>query len=100
MEAVMVQEVQGAAAAQQTEKRRFSGGAIATICGLALLVIFMIQNSDDVALKFLAWDFSLPIWLVILGSALLGAIVWFGAGVLRRHRRRVARRAARKEYGG
>jgi hypothetical protein len=30
-------------------------------------------------------------------TATLGAIVWIGLGVLRRHRRRVARRAARND---
>jgi hypothetical protein len=30
-------------------------------------------------------------------SALVGALVWFGLGVLRRHRRRKERRAARRD---
>lgn len=93
----MVQDVQGERAPQRAEKRRLGGGAIATICGLALLLIFMIQNAEDVSLDFLVWGFRLPLWLLILGSAVLGAIVWFGLGVMRRHRRRVARRRARRE---
>jgi hypothetical protein len=33
---------------------------------------------------------------VVLASALLGALVWFGLGVLRRHRRRKERREDRR----
>jgi uncharacterized integral membrane protein len=73
-----------------------SGGAIASLGGLALLVIFMLQNREDVTIHFLVWDFSWPIWLLILVTAVVGALIWFGLGVMRRHRRRVDRRAARR----
>jgi uncharacterized integral membrane protein len=76
--------------------RGIGGGAIATIGGLGLLVVFMAQNTDDVTVHFLAWDFTWPVWLVILLSAVVGAFVWLGLGILRRHRRRKARRAARR----
>jgi len=55
----------------------------------------MLQNRQDITLKFLFWGFTWPLWLFTLVDAFLGAIVWFGLGVLRRHRRRVARRDAR-----
>ena len=73
-----------------------SGGAIASISGLALLVIFIVQNTDDVKLDFLFWSFTWPIWLLTIVSALLGALVWFGLGVVRRHRRRKERREDRR----
>ncbi|HEY7175076.1 MAG TPA: lipopolysaccharide assembly protein LapA domain-containing protein [Micromonosporaceae bacterium] len=91
----MVQERTRDATETAAERRRLSGGAIASISGAALLVIFMIQNSDRVRLHFLVWAFTLPLWLLTLLSALLGAVVWFGLGVIRRHRRRQERRAAR-----
>jgi uncharacterized integral membrane protein len=72
-----------------------SGGALASLAGGGLLVIFMLQNRDDVTLDFLAWGFTWPLWLLTLVSALVGAVIWFGLGVLRRHRRRKARRDAR-----
>ena len=75
---------------------RLGGGAIASLTGVALLVIFMIQNTEDVTLDFLLWDFTWPLWLLVVVSALGGALVWFGLGVMRRHRRRVARREARR----
>ena len=72
-------------------------GGIATLGGLALLAVFMIQNTDDVTLSFLFWDFKWPIWLLVIVSAALGAFVWIGLGVLRRHRRRKERREDRRD---
>jgi hypothetical protein len=37
------------------------------------------------------------LWLFTLVTALIGAMVWFGLGVVRRHRRRTARRADRRD---
>ena len=76
--------------------RRFSAGAIASLSGVALLVIFMLQNRERVAFDFLWWSLTWPLWLVILVSALVGALVWFGLGVIRRHKRRKERREDRR----
>jgi uncharacterized integral membrane protein len=69
-----------------------SGGAIASLVGIGVLVVFMIQNTENVTLHFLVWDFTWSLWLYTIVVAVFGAIVWFGLGVLRRHRRRKARR--------
>lgn len=71
---------------------KLSGGAVASLGGLGLLVVFMAQNTERVTLRFLVVDFRWPVWLVVLLSAVVGAVVWFGAGVLRRRRRRRERR--------
>jgi len=76
---------------------RLSGGAIASLTGVGALAVFMIQNTDDVTAEFLLWDFTCPLWLLVLVSALVGALVWLGFGVLRRHRRRTARRESRRD---
>src|SRR4051794_41284267 len=73
-----------------------SGGVVATLAGGGLLVVFMVQNTDPVTLKFLFWSFTWPLWLFTLTVALLGAIVWLGLGGLPRPRRRGARRGAPK----
>lgn len=82
--------------ADEGQAARLSGGAIASIIGVALLVIFMIQNTADVTLHFLVWNFTWPLWLLTLVTAAFGALIWFGLGVLRRHRRRRERRAGRR----
>ena len=74
------------------ERRRLGGGAIASLSGLAVLVIFVVQNTQEVRFHFLFLDFTWPLWLYTIVVALFGAVVWFGLGVLRRHRRRTARR--------
>ena len=77
--------------------RRLGGGAIASLTGVALLLIFMIQNTESVRLDFLFWNFTWPLWLLTIASAVLGALVWFGLGVMRRHRRRKERREDRRD---
>jgi len=79
----------------QGNSSRLGAGAIVTLSGLAALVTFMVQNTEDVKVHFLTWDFTWAVWMLTLVSALIGAFVWFGMGVIRRHRRRVARRASR-----
>ena len=74
------------------DKRGLGLGAIASIAGGAGLIIFMLQNTEDVTVKFLFWKFTWPVWLLVLVAAVVGAIVWLGLGILRRHRRREARR--------
>jgi uncharacterized integral membrane protein len=79
--------------ARETQSRRLGVGAIVSLAGAALLLIFIVQNSDKVRLDFLAWTFTWPLWLLTIVSAVLGAMVWFGLGIMRRHQRRKARRA-------
>ena len=78
-------------------ERAVSAGTILGLFGLGVLLVFMLQNRQDVRVHFLVWHATLPLWFVILGSALVGAVVWLGFGVLRRHRRRVARRHDRRD---
>jgi len=83
-------------ATAEGDRRRLGGGAIASLGGVAVLVIFMLQNTDDVTIEFLVWDFTWPVWLLTLAAAVVGAFVWLGLGVLRRHRRRKERRDDRR----
>ena len=77
-------------------RRRLSGGAIASLSGLAVLVIFIIQNREDIKFHFLVWGFTWRLWFYTIITALFGALVWFGLGVMRRHRRRRERRESRR----
>jgi uncharacterized integral membrane protein len=101
LEAVMTQQVPTPVSTSGTGdvhgKAGLSGGLIATLAGGGLLLVFMLQNRDDVTLQFLFWSFTWPLWLFTIAMATLGSIVWIGLGILRRHRRRVARRAARRD---
>ncbi len=81
----------------RVRKRRLSGGAIASLGGTGLLVIFIVQNTEKVRLHFLVWTFTWPLWLYTIVTAVFGAIVWLGLGVMRRHRRRKERREMRRK---
>ena len=83
-------------ASADADRRKLGGGAIASLGGVAVLVIFMLQNTADVTVEFLVWNFTWPVWLLTLVAALVGALVWLGLGVLRRHRRRKERRQDRR----
>jgi len=80
-----------------SDNSKLGGGTIATIGGLGVLVIFMLQNTQDASVSFLFWDFTWPLWLLMLVSASLGAVVLLGFGILRRHRRRKERREERRD---
>ena len=87
---------QGEAQQTQQARRRLGGGAIASLAGLAVLIIFVIQNREDVRFHFLTVSFIWPLWLYTIVMAVVGALVWFGLGVMRRHRRRKERREDRR----
>ena len=93
----MAQSGSGDGTGYRSEGSRLGGGAIAALIGGGLLVVFMFQNTESVQLDFLFWGFSWPLWLLVLASAVLGALVWFGLGVVRRHRRRKDRRQDRRD---
>ena len=77
--------------------RKLGAGAIASIGGLAVLVIFIVQNTEDVRFDFLWWNFTWPLWLYTIVTAVFGALVWLGLGVMRRHSRRKERREDRRD---
>jgi uncharacterized integral membrane protein len=73
----MAQQIPGGSPSGTTNGQgaRLGGGAIASIAGIGALVVFMLQNREDVRLDFLFWGFTWPVWLVTLVSALVGAFV-------------------------
>jgi uncharacterized integral membrane protein len=74
-------------------KSPVGAGAIASLVGVALLVILMLQNRAEVPVHVLFWSVVWPMWLFGLLMAMVGALVWFGMGVMRRRKRRKARRS-------
>jgi uncharacterized integral membrane protein len=88
---------QPAAPPPQQAGRQLGFGAIASFTGLGALLVFILQNRNDVRFDFLWFSFTWPLWLYTIVVAVFGALVWLGMGILRRHRRRVARREARRD---
>ncbi len=61
----------------------------------ALLIVFIVQNTTDTQFSFLFWSFTLPLWLVLVITALVGFVIGQFALLWRRHKRRKARRDGR-----
>jgi len=61
---------------------------------VVLLVIVVAQNSQKVAFNVLFLSTDSPLIVLLLGAALIGAVIGYTAPILRRHRHNT-----RKEYG-
>ncbi len=91
-------EVEGEGTAPAVGPERvFAGTGLlwGLIIGLILalaMIILAAQNTDTVNISFLAWDFSTPLIVLILGSLLIGIVLdeLFGL-VYRKGRRRTLR---------
>ena len=68
--------------------RRIGSGVILSLVGIAALVIFMVQNTEKIRVHFLAWYFIWSLWVIVLVAAVIGAVAWFGAGVVHRYTHR------------
>jgi hypothetical protein len=44
-----------------TDGVRLSSGVVASLTGVGLLIVFMVQNREDVTLDFLVWSFTWPL---------------------------------------
>jgi len=64
--------------------------------GVAVLVLLVVvlQNSQKVEFNLLFLSTSSPLIILLLGAALVGAIIGYTAPILRRHRHNT-----RREYG-
>jgi len=62
--------------------RQIGGGIIAV-----LLLIFIVTNTDDAAVTLVVTTVTMPLWLVLAGTALLGVVVGIGLGSRRTKRK-------------
>jgi len=69
------------------QRGRIGAGVIFSLIGVVALIIFMIQNTQDIRVHFLVWHFTWSLWILVLVAALVGALAWAGGGVVRRYRR-------------
>ncbi len=56
-----------------------------------LLLIFILQNTNEVQVDFLLWDGEFPLWGVIVVSSVLGFLGGWILGRVRRTRREIER---------
>ena len=58
---------------------------------VALLLIVILQNSQSVEFKILFISTDAPLFLILIGAALVGAIIGYTAPIMRRHRHNTRR---------
>jgi uncharacterized integral membrane protein len=71
------------------EGRKISPAIIVALILGVVLLIFIVQNSDDTDVTWIFADSSTPLWVVILVSAVAGYLIGqlIEAGIKRRRRR-------------
>lgn len=75
-------------------------GAILLLLGIALVVIFSVQNTDSVPVRFLWWEgtFSLAIVVLVTVGVIIVLSELIGLSYRRTRRRRIAERHELKKY--
>lgn len=71
-------------------------GLVVFLLFTALFVVFVVQNSDSVPVKFLNWEGRFPLPLILVVTALVAVMADELFGLIRRRRRR-QRLAEREE---
>ena len=77
--------------APRGDTSRLSPALIVGIILAVLVIIFIVQNTEDSEVTFLAWDRTVSLWIVIVISLILGAVLDRIATWFMRRRRRVDR---------
>jgi uncharacterized integral membrane protein len=79
---------------------RLSGawtGLVIGLLGLVLLLVFILQNLQNVELSFLIFHGHLPLAIALLFAVILGAIIVLGFGGARIMQLRMVARSARRQ---
>jgi uncharacterized integral membrane protein len=69
------------------EKRGINWRSWAIGIAVAVLVIFVLVNTEEVKVDFLIGETTMPLIIALLISAALGAVIGYIAPIVRRHRR-------------
>jgi uncharacterized integral membrane protein len=88
--------------ARRRESTGIAWGAILLMLGIVLVVVFTVQNTDPVPVRFMWMDGQFPLSIVILIT--IGAVILItelvGVSYRRRRRRRHEEREELKRYRG
>lgn len=74
-------------------ERAFNLGAVLGLTLAVATFIFLVQNSGRTEFEWLWFDFTLPLWIALVGALVTGALLVLTALAVRaRRRRRIGRR--------
>ncbi len=77
----------GGARPEPKEPFRPSGRQIVGAVIAVLLLVFIVTNTDDAEVTLFVTTVTLPLWLVLAGTAVLGVLVGIGLGTRRTKRK-------------
>lgn len=72
---------------ESKERFRPSGRQIVGAVIAIVLLIFIVTNTEDANVTVLVTTVTLPLWLVLAGTAVLGVLVGMGLGARRTKRK-------------
>jgi uncharacterized integral membrane protein len=67
--------------------RQISAGIVGLAVVAVLLAIFIFQNTGELTVKVYFWDFTSPLWVVLLATALVTLVLAELATLVRKRRR-------------
>ena len=79
--------IAGGARPEPKEPFRPSGRQIVGAIIAVLLLVFIVTNTDDAEVTLFVTTVTLPLWLVLAVTALLGVVVGIGLGARRTKRK-------------
>ena len=77
----------GGARPEPKERFRPSGRQIVGVVIAIVLLIFIVTITEDANVTMLVTTVTLPLWLVLAGTAILGVLVGMGLGARRTKRK-------------
>lgn len=77
----------GGARPESKERFRPSGRQIVGVVIAIVLLIFIVTNTEDANVTMVVTTVTLPLWLVLAGTAILGVLVGMGLGARRTKRK-------------
>lgn len=86
-------------ALKYTGRNSFRTGVILGALITAAVVVLIVQNGESVQLDWIAFHFRTPLWIMLLLTAVAGAVVWELIKAASRRTRRM-RRERRETAGG
>jgi uncharacterized integral membrane protein len=69
------------------QDRTFTGKVVLWVVVAVLVLILILQNNRDVRVDLYAWDVTVSLWVLLLGTLLVGMFLGWGLPKLRRGRR-------------
>ena len=70
----------------ESDRRGLNGGLIVAAVLAVLLVVFVVQNTEDVAVTVFFWELTGPLWLVLVASIVVGLVALELGTTVLRHR--------------